>query len=124
MNFKKSILLSILLATLTPSIKVHSDTFSGTFDVNYEGNVHTLKIFAGTFDDASSLIQESPWWGDASATEFFVETVKMNMGDYAPGFTSTVYGPEFAFGFGINRADRVDSYGYHSPVQAIPRSNA
>ena len=115
MSFKKRILPSLFLAALTPSIAVNADTFSGSYDVSYEGYIYTLKIFAGTFGDASSLIQASPWWGDASAAQYFVGTVKMGMGDYTPNLTSTVYGPEFAFGIGNYSSDRIDSYGYHAP---------
>ncbi|MBO8234420.1 autotransporter outer membrane beta-barrel domain-containing protein [Prochlorococcus marinus XMU1419] len=95
-----------MLATL-PVIKVNADSF----DVEYQGDTFTIQIHSGIYNDGKDLIQASPWWGDASAAQIFVEAVKMNLGNNSPNSNNTYYGPEFAIS---DNGTSFQSYGWHA----------
>ena len=96
----------LLLATL-PVLKVNADSY----EVEYQGNTYTIQIHTGIYNDGKDLIQASPWWGDASAAQSFVESVKMNLGNNSPNSNNTYYGPEFAIS---DNGTSFQSYGWHA----------
>ena len=61
-----------------------STVLSNTVDIQFEGNTYTIKS-QQTSDDLEfnpTTIKSEPWYGSASAAEFFINEVNIQLGDY------------------------------------------
>ena len=100
-----------LCLSLVSSLGSFKAALSDSYDVEYNGITYTIKIHSGTYNAGKDLIQDSIWWGDASAAKSFVESVKMNLGNNSPYSSNTYYGPEFVIS---DNGSTFQSYGWHS----------